>query len=181
MRRVKTSIGLAYALAADKTAEPAIALTSRRNSTFASSLAVYRQVVTYDEVEGLDARLPTVIVDMSSNRGVLNHLQAHLGERLRRCINVGLTHSGTTADIGPIAERSELFFAPSHIQRRTKEWGADAFSAKPSAFLRDTAHMSQRWLKIVRLSGLDGLSEVYPDACEGRIAPNKGLIVEMSR
>ncbi len=177
----KTSIGLAYALAADSNAPPAIAVTSRRNSAFVGSLDVYQQVVTYEAIESVDASVPTVIVDMSGNRDVLNQLQAHLGEQLKRCINVGLTHWDTTADVGPIAEHSEFFFAPGHIQRRMKEWGVDEFSAKSSAFLRDTAPKSQRWLEIVRLNGLDGLAEVYADACEGRLAPNQGLIVEMPR
>jgi hypothetical protein len=34
-------------------------------------------------------------------------------------------------------------------------------------------------LHFEKLDGLNGLAAVYADVCEGRIAPERGLIVEM--
>jgi Protein of unknown function (DUF2855) len=99
---------------------------------------------------------------------------------MKRTINVGLTHwDADQSHTGINAERCEVFFAPSHIQMRMKEWGAEEFSRRTSTFLRDAAVKSLAQLSFTKLAGLDGLAAVYPEVCAGRIAPEKGLIVEM--
>lgn len=174
----KTSIGLAYALAADDTAPPAIAVTSERNLELVNKLGLYDQSLTYDQLTEIDASLPTVIVDMSGNGEVLGRLHTHLGDRMNYCINVGLTHwDETRPGAGVISKRSEFFFAPSHIQKRMKDWGPEGFAHKTSTFLQDTARKSRDWLKLTRIDGLSGLAAVYPDVCEGRVAADEGLIV----
>ena len=87
----KTSIGLAYALEADHTAPPVIALTSPRNLELVSKLGLYNQSLGYDALTDIDASVPTVIVDMSGNGEVLGRLHKHLGDNMKHCINVGLT------------------------------------------------------------------------------------------
>jgi hypothetical protein len=176
----KTSIGLAYALGDDPKAPPAIAITSRRNLDFVEKLGLYQRSVTYEVLSDIDATIPTVIVDMSGNREVLGRLHAHLGDNMKRCINVGLTHwDDVNAGNGLIAERSEIFFAPSHIQQRLKDWGPDGFARKTSSFMLQTAAKSQRWLELRMIEGLEGLADVYDDVCAGRMAPDQGLIVKL--
>jgi hypothetical protein len=176
----KTSIGLAYALDDDPQAPPAVAITSPRNLEFVNKLGLYQQNVTYDSLADIDASIPTVIVDMSGNAEVLGRLHRHLGDNMRRCLNVGLTHwdEAGSAD-GIITERSEFFFAPSHIQKRLQEMGPDNFSQKTAAFMQETAAKSRDWLQLRKLGGLDGLAEVYGDVCAGRIAPREALIIEL--
>jgi hypothetical protein len=121
-----------------------------------------------------------VIVDMSGNSEVLGKLHKHLGENMKFCINVGITHweaTGENPDI--ITERSEFFFAPSHIQMRIKDWGSDGFNEKTSAFITETVGKSRSWLKLKTLPGLSGLEGVYPDVCAGKIAPDEGIIIQM--
>ena len=176
----KTGIGLAYALHDDAAAPPAVAITSPRNLEFVNTLGLYQQSVTYDSLADIDATLPTVIVDMSGNAEVLGRLHRHLGDNMRRCINVGLTHwdEAGSAD-GIITERSEFFFAPSHIQKRLQDWGPDTFSKKTATFMQETAAKSRTWLKLRKLGGLDGLAAVYGDVCAGRVPANEALIVEL--
>jgi len=176
----KTSIGLAYALHDDATAPPAIAITSERNRDFVNSLDLYKYTVTYDSLVEIDASVPTVIVDMSGNGEVLGRLHTHLGDNMLQCINVGLTHwDEKQAGQGVIAERSEFFFAPAHIQRRIEEWGPDGFALKSSSFIRKTAARSRDWLTIRKIDGLAGLADIYEDACEGRIPADQGLVIEL--
>jgi len=176
----KTSIGLAYALHDDASAPPAVAITSPRNLEFVNDLGLYQQSVTYDSLADIDATVPTVIVDMSGNTEVLGRLHRHLGDNMRRCINVGLTHwdEAGSAD-GIITERSEFFFAPSHIQKRLQDWGPDTFSKKTATFMQETATKSRTWLQLRKLSGLEGLAAVYGDVCAGRVPANEALIVEL--
>jgi Protein of unknown function (DUF2855) len=176
----KTSIGLGHALAGDASAPPVIAVTSPRNLGFVNQLKLYKQATTYDELGDIDASIPTVIVDMSGNGDVLGRLHMHLGDNMKRCINVGLTHWGDAKpQPGIIVERSEFFFAPGHIQMRMKDWGPDEFAKRTSAFLKDTAVKTLGLLHFEKLDGLNGLAALYPDVCEGRVAPDQGLIVEM--
>jgi hypothetical protein len=176
----KTSIGLGHALAGDASAPPAVAVTSARNLGFVNQLNLYKQATTYEQLTGIDASIPTVIADMSGNGEVLARLHTHLGDNMKRCINVGLTHWGELkAYPGIIAERSEFFFAPGHIQMRIKDWGPDEFAKRTSVFLKDTAVKTLGLLHFEKLDGLSGLAAVYPDVCEGRVAPDQGLIVEM--
>lgn len=176
----KTSIGLAYALDDDSAAPPAIAITSPRNLEFVSILGLYQQSVSYDSLSDIDATVPTVIVDMSGNAEVLGRLHRHLNDNMLRCINVGLTHwDETGAGDGIITERSEFFFAPSHIQKRLKDWGPEEFAKRTSDFMQETAMKSGHWLQLRRLDGLQGLAEIYSDVCAGRIAAHEGLIVEL--
>jgi len=176
----KTSIGLAYALDDDATAPPAIAITSERNLDFVKKLKLYEQSVTYETLDEIDATVPTVIVDMSGNREVLGRLHARLGDNMKRCINVGLTHwDDKKAGNGLIAERSEIFFAPSHIQQRLKDWGPNGFAEKAASFMHKTAAKSQSWLQLRKIDGLTGLADVYRDVCAGRIGADQGLIIEL--
>ena len=107
--------------------------------------------MTYEGLTDIDPGLPTVIVDMSGNADVLGRLHTHLGDNMIHCINVGLTPWDETGKgEGVIAERSEFFFAPSHIQRRFRDWGPDDFAEKTSTLRRAATRQSCDWLKLNR-------------------------------
>jgi hypothetical protein len=176
----KTSIGLAYALNDDESAPPSVALTSSRNLDLVERLGLYDQSLSYDALSEIDPSIPTVIVDMSGSGELLGQLHAHLGDNMKHCINVGLTHwDELTPGKGVNTQRSKFFFAPSHIQKRMKDWGPDGFADRTSAFLQSTSMRSRQWLKLREVHGLKGLAAVYPDVCEGRIPADEGLIVRL--
>jgi len=174
----KTSVGLAYALAADESAPPQTGITSTRNIPLVKKLGIYDTTISYDDLTEINPTIPTVIVDMSANAKVLAKLHTHLGEQMKHCINVGLTHwdqSGATG--GTISERSEFFFAPGHIQKRIKEWGAVGFEQKSQGFMRETAEKCRGWLQLREVEGLQGLADVYLDVCHGRVAADEGIVI----
>lgn len=177
----KTSIGLAYAVAADTEAPTSVAVTSVRNKGLVESLDLYDACVTYDAIGEIDATKPTVIVDMSGNRPLLAKLHKRLGDNMKHCINVGLTHweeFGSDEGIEHmIMDRCEFFFAPGHIQKRMADWGPAEFNKRSGKFLMETAAKSTSWLNVVPLDGLTGLADRFADICEGHIRPNEGIIV----
>ena len=176
----KTSIGLAYALDDDDSAPRTVAITSQRNLEFVKRLGLYDESVSYESLVEIDARLPTAIVDMSGNGEVLGRLHTLLGDNMKRCINVGLTHwEESEPGGGIITERSEFFFAPTHIQKRMQNWGPEGFAERTSSFMQETALKSRGWLKLKKINGLNGLADIYKDVCEGRLAADQGLIVEL--
>ena len=178
----KTSTGLGYALKADKTAPKVIGVTSKRNLAMVKSLDLYDEQTTYDTLETIDTNIPTVIVDMSGNGDILLALHTQLGENMKWCINVGFTHwdkASPKPKQGMITERSEFFFAPGHIQKRLKEWGPAGFDQKTSTFMMETAAKTKEWLTYRTIDGVAGMAEIHQAVCEGKIAANEGLIVEL--
>lgn len=174
----KTSTGLGYALKEDKNSPTVIGVTSHKNFEIVMGLSIYDQCLTYEEVTSIDASLPTVIVDMSGNAKVLASLHMHLGDQMKFTSNVGLTHwANTKPQEGFISDRSEFFFAPSHIQKRMKEWGPDGFDQKTTAFLNETAAKTKGWLKFKQLLGLNELAAIHPTVCAGTLPPDEGVII----
>lgn len=176
----KTAIGLAIALADDASAPETVALTSAGNVGMVGKLRLYSSVHAYDDIASIDASIPTVIVDMSGNGKVLSALHRRLGENMRYCANVGITHYDE-AGMGPdfIRERSAMFFAPGHIQKRSKEWGAGVFEKRAFVFWRDAAIQSRSWLKFERALGMKALGAAYRKILKGEVPPDRGLIVEL--
>ncbi|MGK0374799.1 MAG: hypothetical protein ACJA2E_001271 [Arenicella sp.] len=176
----KTSTGLAYGLADDKEAPRVIGLTSERNMAFVNSIDAYDDVLSYQDLQKIDASKATVIIDMSANTDVLSRLHTHLGDNMLYTSNVGLTHWEEPRHVeGIIQERSHLFFAPDRIQQRMKDWGAKEFGKRSTSYVMHSAAKSRPWLTIKKLQGVDGLAEVYKDVCDGKIAADQGLIVVM--
>jgi len=174
----KTAIGLAQALADDPAAPPSLGLTSERNRDFVRSLMLYDTVVTYDGIDTIDADVPTVIVDMSGAGAVLARLHARLGDSMRFCSNVGVTHwEDSGMQPGFIRERSEMFFAPGHIRKRAGDWGPGEFERRATAFWRGAALKSRSWLNIRVLSGLGEMVPVFEELRAGHIAPDTGIVV----
>ncbi len=176
----KTALGLGVALAQDDAAPLTVALTSARNAGMVAGLDLYDAVATYDALASIDASKPTVIVDMSGNGKVLSALHARLGDNMRYCSNVGVTHYEAN-DMGPgfIRERSAMFFAPGHLQKRAKEWGPGVFDRKAFAFWRDAALESRGWLKIGRVGGAEAMETAFHRVRRGEVGPEEGVIVAL--
>ena len=147
----KTAIGTAYALKADPAAPRLVGLTSKRNCKNVARLKLYDDVLTYDEIDKIDAKTAAVIIDMSGDGDVLGKLHKRLGDKMKYTSNVGATHYDANA-MGPdfIRERSAMFFAPGHIQKRAQEWGPGAFEQQAFGFWKDAAVKSRDWLIIRR-------------------------------
>ncbi|WP_375202221.1 DUF2855 family protein [Hyphococcus sp.] len=174
----KTAIGCAYAIAADPNAPRLVGLTSRRNKASVEKLKLYADVLTYDEAEKIDASIPAVIIDMSGNGYLLGRLHKHLGDNMKYTSNVGVTHyDANTMGADFIRERSEMFFAPGHIQKRTQEWGPGAFEKQAHGFWKEAALKSRDWLIIRREDGPDAVKRAWADVYEGKTPADAAWVV----
>lgn len=183
----KTSIGLAYGLSRDKTApkRKIVGLTSAGNVDFVQNLGLYDEVIAYDALEKLNSNIPTVMVDMAGNRAVLGQVHGALGDNLRWCHSVGLTHWDADVDASdPMAaqmnrERSAMFFAPGHIQRRMGEWGIELYNQKTADFMAGGMVQAQSWMKVREIDGLAAFTDDYVKMARGKVNPVEGLIVKV--
>jgi hypothetical protein len=145
-----------------------------------TSINTYDSELSYENLEQNDETKPTVIIDMSANTDVLSRLHTHLGDNMRFTSNVGLTHWDEPRQLeGIIAERSQQFFAPGHIQQRLKDWGPEEFGKRSMTYVMSSIAKSRAWLKFNEINGVAGLSDVYADVCDGNIAADEGIIVVM--
>ncbi|MEM9822128.1 MAG: DUF2855 family protein [Bacteroidota bacterium] len=173
----KTSTGLGYALQADESAPKTIGITSMRNLENVKALNLYDQCFSYEQATEI-AQVPTLIVDMAGNAKIMVQLHTHLGDHMKFTSNVGITHwDNARPQEGLITERSAFFFAPGHIQKRMKEWGAKTFNEKTTGFLLQTAAKTRSWLQFKQIDGLQELAKIHPAVCNGQIPSNEGLIV----
>ena len=179
----KTAIGLAYGLSQISGAKPEIVgLTSDTNEEFVQSLGIYDTVITYQDLSSLK-QSPAVLVDMSGNRSLLGRVHSALGDNMKYCHAVGLTHwddmQGGEGAEGFNAERTAMFFAPGHIQKRMAEWGGERWNGKVQDFLQGAREHAQKWMTITHLDGLSAFEPVYHSMVAGNIAPKEGVIVRL--
>ncbi len=174
----KTAIGTAYAIKNDDASPALVGLTSSRNKAAVEALGLYDQVLTYDQIAKVDAGRPAVIIDMSGNGDVLGALHKHLGDNMKYTSNVGVTHYDANA-MGPdfIRERSAMFFAPGHIQKRTTDWGPGEFEKRAFAFWHEAATKSRDWLTIKRESGGDAVAHAFHEVLAGKTPADTAWVV----
>lgn len=174
----KTGIGTAYAIKSDDAPPRLLGLTSPRNKDAVEALEIYDNVVVYDNIETINADIPSVIVDMSGNGDVLGRLHKLLGDNMKYTSNVGATHydeNSMTSDF--IRDRSAMFFAPGHIQKRTKEWGPGEFEKRAGLFWHQASLKSRSWLSIQEASGPDAINQAWQEVLAGKTPADSAWVV----
>lgn len=119
----KTAYGVAAALRQSPVRRPVIGLSSAQHRGFAEGLGVYDRVLDYADIAALPRDTPVVHVDIAGGGPVRQALADHLGDRLTLNLAVGMTH-GRPGGLAPRPNtRTELFFAPGWLLRRSRERG----------------------------------------------------------
>ena len=176
----KTSLGLAYLLHANRADQvQAIGLTSAANLAFVKGLGCYSRVLSYDEIDNLESQ-PAVIVDMAGNGEVLAAVHNHLDMALRYSCLVGATHwdarKGARDMAGPVPE---LFFAPSHVEKRLKEWGGSGFEARLGEAWAGFSASASRWITVEHGRGRGAVEKIYQLMLENRASPDCGHVLSL--
>jgi len=176
----KTSISLASCLQR-REGHAAIGLTSDRNRAFVESLNLYDQVITYDEVDQLDASVSSGMVDMAGNGTVRSNVHTHFGDQLQFSLTVGATHweeGGASPDLpGPTPE---FFFAPGQSAKRAKDWGPDELATRIATAFNALLDSTDQWMTVDHRRGPDGMKHVYDALVNGQADPATGFIVSMT-
>ncbi len=175
----KTSIALAHSLQ-QRGALAAMGITSPRNVDFCEKLGCYDEVLTYDDIDGLDDSMPVVLVDMAGSARILSDLHRHFRGNMKHSCRIGATHyeeMGPTDDL-PGAP-PEFFFAPHHIKSRSAELGAGEFLARLAKAYVAFRVFSDGWLTVERHNGSQAATRAYQDVLAGRSDPAVGHVVSL--
>jgi hypothetical protein len=179
----KTAYGTAACLH-ERGGVEVIGLTSKGNVDFVKSLGCYWRVVTYDELESLDATVPSVYADFAGNATLRTRLHTHFGDALHYSCSIGGTHwedLGGAKDLpGP---KPTLFFAPSQAKKRMTEWGAAGFQSRVTEswnrFLTQVTRAESPWMKVVVSTGSEATERTVRAVIQGEVAPNEGHVIRL--
>ncbi|MGC5287409.1 DUF2855 family protein [Micromonospora sp. DT231] len=150
-----------------------VGLTSPGNLAFTRSLGCYDEVVSYDDIDDLDA-VASVYLDLSGAPSTRAALRRRLGDRLVRDIAVGLTNQTPNADAA-----EEVFFAPVQMRKRGQDWGRAGLDERfTEAWQRFTAIVGG-WLDVQVGAGPEALQRAWLDVLAGRTPPRVGHVVQL--
>jgi hypothetical protein len=175
----KTSIALAFQISR-RAKIRAIGLTSKKHLDFVRALGYYDEVLGYDDITSLPATSPAIFVDMAGNSGVSHAVHRHLGANLRYSQRIGATHWDAESDHEePPGPTREFFFAPSQVEKRTRDWGRDGFQERLGGAWRTFRESSRDWLEVERGHGREAVERAYASTLAGRVPPNKGHVLSL--
>jgi len=175
----KTAFGMAFMLKQSGRVK-AVGLTSKKNLAFVKGLGLYDEVFTYDDVESMDNSGAIAYVDMSGNRDVLSKVHHHFADNLVQSCAVGITHWESRADKaqqrlpGP---KPTMFFAPSQIVKRNKEWGQAEYQARLAKATAAFLAQVDSWVDIQEHS-FAAVDDIYQQVLVGAPA-DKAVIVAL--
>lgn len=178
----KTAYGTAFMLA-QRAGIEVVGLTSPANLAFCEGLGCYSRVVAYDQLDQIDADLACVYVDFAGNASLRTAVHARFAGLCYSC-SIGGTHVaelGSARDLaGP---KPVLFFAPSQIAKRHKEWGAADLEQRLvrswSAFVDKVTNPAQPWLVVERHIGAVAVQAAYLRVLAGQGDPRQGHVLAL--
>ena len=127
----------------------------------------------HDDIASLPTG-PAVFVDMSGNAAVVAAVHGHYGDDLAHSAMVGMTHwEARRGSVDPMPGPAQtLFFAPSQIEKRRKDWGPGVIDAKLGAAWGPFLEQVSGWIEIQHGHGLDAVIDVYVEMLENRTRPD---------
>lgn len=177
----KTAYGTAFCLAQRPVGErpKIIGLTSPGNVSFSESLGCYDQIITYDQLESLEASLPCTYVDFAGNAALRQRIHSHFTQLKYSC-SVGGTHvqelGGAKGLPGP---KATLFFAPAQIAKRRDDWGGAVLNQRLvqswQAFAAAVAQPGKAWLDVETYNA-SSAPQAYLSLLKGQSNPRSGQV-----
>ena len=176
----KTAIGAAFLLNRRAGRDfSVVGLTSAGNKSFVEGLGVYDQVLTYEEISSLKS-VASAYIDMSGSADIARKVHTHLGELVQRSTIVGITHYDERGDMNDLpGAKPEMFFAPSLIADRVKDWGPEGFEARLSKAWDSFIKPRVDWLTVIESRGQLAVSRAYRRVLNNEAHPSEGHILTL--
>ncbi|NCF18819.1 MAG: DUF2855 family protein [Haliea sp.] len=175
----KTSIALAHCVK-KRGQLISVAVTSAGNVAFCESLGCYDKVATYDQIGSLDGSEPVVMVDMAGSTGILSDLHHQYGDNMKYSCRIGATH---LEGFGPVeglpGATPEFFFAPAHLQTRSRELGAGEFMMRLGSAYVGFRQFCDSWMRVEQSYGPEAVAQVYQQVLAGKSDPASGQIISL--
>jgi hypothetical protein len=182
----KTAYGTAFCLEGRDDVR-LVGWTSNGNRNFVESLGCYAQTISYDELDTLDASIPTLYVDFAGNDGLRTSIHNHFHDTLVYDCYAGSAQSQDhldNADQSLPGPSPQPYFAPYQIKKRNADWGplevTRRFNEAQLAFIGRVSDVEQPWLKVSRHEGFEAAQTLVAELCEGRVDPLEGHMLKLA-
>lgn len=160
-----------------------VGLTSAGNVAFCESLGCYHRVLTYDQLDEVEADRACVYVDFAGNAALRHAIHSRF-INLKYSCSIGGTHVeqlGGGKDLpGP---RATLFFAPAQIKKRSGDWGPAEFGKRLVqawfAFTAKACNLDSPWIRVEHHVGVEQVNAVYAQVLAGRGDPRLGHVLSV--
>ena len=161
-----------------------IGLTSRGNIPFVEQLGCYDRALAYQDLEQLDAGVPTVYVDFSSDLALRDRVHAHFADRLTySCVAGSAQNTGEAEYKAASGPEPKMFFAPVQMRKRNVDWGSGGVSRYVGEgmvrFYRRVETSGTQLVEVVRSEGFAAAAEIISGLVHGRLPPQQGQIVRL--
>ena len=178
----KTAYGTAFVLAQRPGIE-VVGLTSAANVAFCESLGCYHRVLSYEQIDQVDAQAPCIYVDFAGNAALRLAVHTRFG-KLRYSCAIGGTHVQALQGAGHLpGPKASLFFAPTQVKKRLGEWGAEEFGRRLAqawhAFMTAVANPAAPWLTVQQHRGSAAAAAAYPLVFSGKGDPRAGHMLSL--
>jgi hypothetical protein len=179
----KTAYGTAFQLARRQGIE-VVGLTAPANVGFCQSLGCFERVLSYQQLDQIDADADCVYIDFAGNAELRRSIHKRFSN-LKYSSSIGGTHVeqlGGAKDLpGP---RATLFFAPAQIKKRSADWGAPELGQRLLAdwqrFVAKVNEPGAAWLMVEHHQGPAAVAEVYANVLGGHADPRHGQILTLN-
>ena len=176
----KTAIACAHALASTRATTPIVGLTSLKRVEFVRGLGCYDRVAAYEDVGALPNDGPVVYVDLAGAGALRRAIHVGLGERLVASLIVGATHAPSDGRADAMAlpgPRPTLFFAPAHIEKRSKDWGPAGLRERMSASSKELLAAMSGSIRIVERRGPEAIEQTYRSVLDGSSPSDEAYVL----
>jgi hypothetical protein len=177
----RTSLAIAY-LAARRGVR-VTGLTSARNVSFVEGLRVYDDVLPYAAAGTLE-RSDSALIDVAGALAVRRAVHERLGDRLRRSVLVGATHTSRRplrsleSHDRPPGPEPAFFFAPTRLHQRVRDWGRHSYQQRLRAAWDEYLTWCDGWLRIER-RGPEAALDAWREVVDGTASPATGLVLSL--
>lgn len=179
----KTAYGTAFQLA-QRAGIDVVGLTSPANVAFCEGLGCYHRVLSYEQLDQVDADAACIYIDFAGNAGLRRAIHTRFKHLLYSC-SIGGTHVeqlGGAKDLpGP---RATLFFAPAQIKKRSADWGSEVLGQRLlagwQAFTARARDPAKPWLLIEQHRGAESVAAAYQQVLAGKGDPQIGHMLSLN-
>ncbi|WDE08509.1 DUF2855 family protein [Thalassomonas viridans] len=177
----KTSIALAFAVR-ERNEQRSVGITSAANLAFVEGLGCYDQVITYDDITSLDSAKASVLVDMAGSFTTLMAIHRHFGGQLRYSCKIGATHHNDLSGEGELpGVKPVFFFAPTQVQKRTRDWGRGEVMKRLGAALVRYIEFCRSILTIKHTCSDDEIAKVFQEVLTGEGQASVGHVISLRK
>ncbi|RKO84137.1 hypothetical protein BDK51DRAFT_21296, partial [Blyttiomyces helicus] len=175
----KTSLCLAFLL--KRAGVPTIGITSPSSLAWLAKTGAYPELLPYDALKSpapAPAKMGNVVLaDVAGNEAVVADVERWVGSRFVKGLSVGMSHWESRRD--HMAEKMEVFFAPSQTVKKQSEIGTAALARAMGKAFADTLESADAWVELERVEGADATLRVWRDLVKGKADPRKGFILSL--